>query len=52
VRKLVVLEPETSYKAPYSGFVDRIGVESRQAGRPSATPGDRPAPRRAYGSGG
>jgi hypothetical protein len=28
VRKLVVLEPETSYKAPYSGFVDRIGVES------------------------
>jgi hypothetical protein len=28
VKKLVVLEPETSYKAPYSGFVDRIGIES------------------------
>ncbi|WP_141659157.1 hypothetical protein [Mycobacterium europaeum] len=28
VQKLVVLEPETTYRAPYSGFVDRIGVES------------------------
>lgn len=28
VTKVVVLEPETAYKAPYSGFVERIGVET------------------------
>lgn len=28
VTKVVVLEPETTYKAPYSGFVERIGVET------------------------